>query len=525
MDEQTKRKYRLIFYAILGVFLVINLATLSDYGMTWDEAAQQHIGKVTIDFLKGKTTDFNFQRDDLKYYGPFFEVINYYFSSSLLESFSISYVSAFHILIVLMAALGLLFLFWLVSVALGEQIALLSCTFLMLLPRFIAHAQFNSKDIPLATFFIIVLFFLYSGFTKRKIKHVILAGIFLGLGIATRLDLILVLPVFFIAYALHLIFEKKIFAGPKVFSSIKPDFILLATMSFFGLLASFVAWPALWKSPRLLIESFLFFLHHGWQGQVFYFDQFYTAASLPWHYAPFFILATLPLAIFILFGCGLYKIIRELKQKKNIFIYSLLLIWIAVRIIIALVPGAVRYDGVRHFLMIIPAMTIIAAIGLAWLLIAVKEKLPRYSKKITITIVSIIFLSLTIELIRIYPFGDSYFNEITRLAIPSHIEDHLEIEYWGATYKQGVDWLNNNASPNSAFCVTAAEHLLQFYPIRPDLSFSCNPAQADYLMFFTRKTSMPEDMNKVFNYSPNEPAFKISRLNSDLLYIYKLNKP
>jgi len=159
MGDKIKRKYRLIFYAILSIFLIVSLATLSDYGMTWDEAAQQHIGKVTIDFLKGKTADFNFQRDDLKYYGPFFEIINYYFSSSLLESFNISYVSAFHILIVLTAALGLLFLFWLVNALLGEQIALFSCAFLMLLPRYAAHAQFNSKDIPLVTFFIIFRFY------------------------------------------------------------------------------------------------------------------------------------------------------------------------------------------------------------------------------------------------------------------------------------------------------------------------------------------------------------------------------
>lgn len=525
MDDKAKIKYRLIFYAILSVFLIISLATLSDYGMTWDEAAQHHVGQVTIDFLKGKTTDFNFQRDDLKYYGPFFEMINYYFSSSLLESFNISYVSAFHILIILTAGLGLLFLFWLTSALLGEQIALLSCTFLMLLPRYAAHAQYNSKDIPLATFFIIVLFFLYSGFSKRKIRHVILAGVFLGLGIATRMDLILVLPVFFIAYSLHLIFEKKILANPKIIASLKPDFISLAIVSFFGLLAAFIAWPVLWKSPKILIESFFFFLHHTWQGQIFYFNQFYTAASLPWHYAPFFILTTLPLVILILFSGGLYKIGRELKQKKNIFIYSLLLSWILIRIIIALLPGAIRYDGMRHFLMIMPAITIIAAIGLSWLLALIKEKFSSQYKKISIVIISIIFLSLTTEFIRIYPFGDSYFNEITRLAIPSHIENHLEIEYWGATYRQGVDWLNKNASSNSSFCVTAAEHLLQFYPIRPDLLFSCNPAQADYLMFFTRKTTIPEDLNKVFNYSSGDPVFKISRINSDLLYIYKLNKP
>jgi len=402
---------------------------------------------------------------------------------------------------------------------------LLACVFLMLLPRWAAHAQFNSKDISVAVFFLAILFFLYSGFFKRKFKHIILAGVFLGLGVATRMDLTLVVPTFFIAYALYLIFDRKILASPELWHAVKPDIVSLAIVAFFGLLTAFIVWPGLWKSPSLLWQSFVFFSHHGWQGQVFYFNQFYTPASLPWHYAPFFIFGTLPLVILILFGAGLAKFFRGLAQRKNIFVYSLLLVWLALRLAIAFWPGAIRYDGVRHFLLVLPAIAIIAALGLNWLLALIKEKFPAYRRKITVAILSIIFLSLAIEFVQIYPFGDSYFNELVRLVIPSHIENHLEMEYWGATYNQGVAWLNKNAAPNSSFCVPAAEHLLQFYPLRVDLSFSCDAKQTDYLMFFTRKTSIPIDIDKVFNYSSSEPVFKISRFNSDLLYIYKLKKP
>jgi len=339
------------------------------------------------------------------------------------------------------------------------------------------------------------------------------------------MDLTLVVPTFFIAYALYLIFDRKILASPELWHAVKPDIVSLAIVAFFGLLTAFIVWPGLWKSPSLLWQSFVFFSHHGWQGQVFYFNQFYTPASLPWHYAPFFIFGTLPLVILILFGAGLAKFFRGLAQRKNIFVYSLLLVWLALRLAIAFWPGAIRYDGVRHFLLVLPAIAIIAALGLNWLLALVKEKFPAYRRKITVAILSIIFLSLAIEFVQIYPFGDSYFNELVRLVIPSHIENHLEMEYWGATYNQGVAWLNKNAAPNSSFCVPAAEHLLQFYPLRVDLSFSCDAKQTDYLMFFTRKTSIPIDIDKVFNYSSSEPVFKISRFNSDLLYIYKLKKP
>ena len=114
---------RVFFYFLLGFFLLLNLLTLPQYGMTWDEAAQHHVGKVALSYATGQSDKIEFLRDDLKYYGPFFEAANQYFGRAFLESFSLGYVDAFHILIVLTAALGLLLFFKLTSRLFGERIA------------------------------------------------------------------------------------------------------------------------------------------------------------------------------------------------------------------------------------------------------------------------------------------------------------------------------------------------------------------------------------------------------------------
>jgi len=504
------KTYSGIFLLVLAVFLIFNLATLPDYGMTWDEPAQQHIGKVAMGYLTGATKHMEFLRDDLVYYGPFFEIVNQYFGNSLLESFRIAYVDAFHVLILLTAALGLFYLYKFAAKMFSEKIAFFACLFLMLYPRFVAHAHYNSKDIPLFAGFVITLYYLYSGFREKNWKQIILAGLVFGLTLAVRIDAILLLPVFF----LPLIFL------PKFFAEFRKNFLLGSAFIASSAVFVFLAWPSLWNNPGLFFQALWFFVHHGWQGSVLYLGEVYKASQLPWHYAPLYLALATPVAILICFGFGLYFVFKELRKKTKVLEYTLILSWFFWRLIIAMVPGAVRYDGIRHYLVIVPAMMIIASLGLNYIWGKIAVFFPKVKFWGRVAVGGVVFLSLLIEFAIIFPFGDSYFNEAARLIFPKHLEKKFEIEYWGATLRQGTAWLNENAEPNSAICVPMATHLMQFYPLRADLSVGCVKG-AKYLMFFTRYTYLPADLESVYKYSDQTPIYTISRYHSDLLYIFK----
>ncbi len=506
--------YRYLFFALLAVFLIFSFATISQYGMTWDEAAQHHIGKTTLDYIKGKVPQLQFLREDLVYYGPFFEMANQYFGGSLYGSSRFGYVNAFHVLIILTAALGIYFLFRLVPLMFDEKIAFYSAVFLVLFAQFASHSQYNSKDIPLFAGFLAVLFFLYSGATKRKFKCFIWAGLFFGLTLAIRLDAIIVLPVFFGAYICHII------SGPR--RLLKNDIIYSLIFLSTSAITVFLAWPSLWRQPLLFFRSLSYFLNHQWPGAVLYFGKEYLAANLPWHYAPAYLLLTIPGLIIIFIIFGVISAIKDVKQKNNILAFSLVFFWIAGRLLMAMLPGAVRYDSIRHFLFIIPAFMILAALGFNWILQKMPRLAPPRRKTAKIIFVCAVFVWLFIEFSRAFPFGGSYFNEVARAALGPRLEKKFDLEYWGSSYRQGINWLNENAQENSSFCAPIADHLIQFYPLRADLSFSCGKT-ASYLMFFTRQTYLPKDLNEIFDYQRNEPIFKISRFNSDLLYIYKLD--
>ncbi len=489
--------------------------------MQWDEAAQQHLAQATLDYVKGKTKNIVLQREDLIYYGSWFEIANQFTGQFFWKNLNLSYVDAFHVLIFATAIIGLIFFYILVKQLLGQNTALYGLLFLLFSPRFMAHAHYNSKDIPLAIFSIIGLFCLYLGFVKQKWLFVLLAAVTCGLAVAIRADALLIPTIFFLPYLSWSYWGKKAVFNKQNWSAITKEALSWVIFLLFLGSTVYLLWPALWGKPQLFFEASNYFLRHGWQSNVLYLGKFYAGNQLPWHYAPFYLMATTPLAMLTFSIFGLWDVLKKLKAKKQIMKYGLILSWLFLPILISFKPGIVKYDGVRHYLLIVPALAILAGSGFSKILRKLYHSWPKFRIFTFPVILSITLLSLSYETFLIYPYGDSYFNEVLRTLIPAHIENKLEIEYWGTTYREGVNWLDQNASKNAKICVPVADHLVQFYPLRQDLTFGCG-SDSNYLMFFTRYTYLPESIIKYLDNSRNQPIFTISRYNSNLMNIYKL---
>jgi hypothetical protein len=158
-------------------------------------------------------------------------------------------------------------------------------------------------------------------------------------------------------------------------------------------------------------------------------------------------------------------------------------------------------------------MAIIAALGLDYLFSKIKSHLPKYGKIFTYTILIFIILIFFKEVIIIHPFEGGYVNETIRLFIPAHIEKQFYLDYWGSVYRQGMEWLNKNAEPNSKICL-GQEYLGWHLPKRKDLVLKCDKNNKDinYIVYIARY--YPELKYPI--------VFKISIYNSDLMYIYKV---
>jgi len=496
-------------------FLIFNMMNIENYGISWDEPAQRSIGLANIDYLTGKADSVSLP-SDLPYYGPFYETLNIVFAQALKNTTELSDIAAHHYLGILLSTIGIVFLYLLARKLFDNKIAIYSAIFFVLFPQFIAHTHYNTKDIPLMNLTIITIFIMYLAFKVKDYKYILLSGILFGITLDIKIIALEILPIFFIPYLAGLIISGDIL---KNHETLKVEIKLISLFAISTAISVFIFWPALWQSPDLFGKSILYFINHPWSGEVLYFGKFYLAGELPRHYATVQLFIATPIITFVCLIPGLYLTIKQLLSKKEGFFEALLVVfWLLLPLLMATMPGTTVYDGIRQFFIILPAISILAALGLQRIIQLLKTKYPKYG--IQRALPAAILIILAINLIEIHPYEGSYVNEITRMMIPAHIEDSFEMEFWGTTYRDGTNWLNKNAIQNSTVYVAYAPHLMQYYDIRPDLRVNSHGIKpVKYIMFFTRDPTLLR--SPIFDNST--PIYKITRYNSDLLYIFEMD--
>jgi len=493
------------------VYFLLQMTQLGQYGVSWDEPLHRNWGKLFMFFWeKGDRLTLELMPGHGIEYGPIFYVANYLFSEWAYGQGYLTFVEANHILTLLMASVVVGLLYILGRMIGGWKIGLGSVVFLVFFPQFLAHSQYNPKDIPLMAAILLTSILFLRAIRTGKTPAFILAGFCMGIAIALKISALIMAPIFLVTYLFWLRFDDR----SASVRTVRTQVGLLAASVFAAVSSAYLFWPSAWGDPLVIFRAVQFFLGHDfWPGQVLYFGKQYGAAALPWHYIPFEFFAATPSLTLLAFLVGMGTVLYRLRKKEHIVETGFLLLWILLPISITLIPGIVRYDGIRQFFFIVPPICVLAAIGLRQLIRLLKHRSKR-SFDVSIFL-AFVFLSLFGEVYALHPYEGSYRNEIVRIMYPEHMDQVFQVEYWGATYLEGMTWLRQHADPDPIICVPTAGVLVTWYPWRPDFTFECS-ANTDYVMFFTRYTQAKayEDLK--------DPVFSVLRMNAALLNIYKI---
>jgi hypothetical protein len=156
---------------------------------------------------------------------------------------------------------------------------------------------------------------------------------------------------------------------------------------------------------------------------------------------------------------------------------------------VAILRQSTLYDGIRHFLFVIPALAAIATTAIIWAYHKIKQK----SIKIFITTLFILNCSVIVyDMISLHPYEYTYYNRA--YGGLKAAQGQQETDYWGLSLKEGMEWLNQNAAANSTIVVAgpifAAEmvenHQRNFTIIyRDDFAWGKAP-EPDYYMGLSR---------------------------------------
>lgn len=462
---------------LLVISLAIGLATLKDYGQSWDEPTIYNYSSYAINayhflFHPQDLANFPF---DLNYYGP-----AYFMLANLLARFlmmaipSWTVVNAWHLVYFLtfLAAVLIVYLFakrWLSNwAAFGVALLFLSQ------PLLWGHAFMNPKDTPFMTFFLASI---YLGFcmvdapagSRRQIILILAAGIILGLTISIR-PIAPLAGLFVLVYTLA---KNRL----KAIYSIIPYFLLAAVVAY-------LTWPYLWKAPLAnYFASVHYMSQFPFKKNVLFWGQRYAADQLPRSFFPTILALQLTEPLLILSLAGVVVMALSLRRKENLEAMLLFLGWFLLPAIAIVISNSTLYDNARQLYFLFPPLFFAAGFALDFIFKYIKAAPARAA------ILLIAILPGIYPAIRLHPYEYVYYNSFIRGTGGAYRQ--FEMDYWGTSIQEAVQYLDANAPQGAAVYAFGPDPVVSQYA-RPDmkvLTSGDDPPQNsyDYAVILTRQ--------------------------------------
>ncbi len=443
-------------WALLGLLAVglgVICATVGDYGISWDENVQRAYGDAILRYFASGGQDKSYNSiGPLRFYGPTFE----------LPVAAISHLWTNHVYIVRHVATAITALLTVPALVrigrhLGSRWAgLLGGLALVMMPMFYGHAFVNSKDIPFACLFAWVMALILERFATDHWTwmRTALFGLVLGLMAGTR-------PGGAVAAAIPL---TALFAWGSCFTAPgrpipwRPRFMReLALAVLIAWVIMVLPWPYAHENPLTHpAEAMAFAMRFPRDFLMLFEGKIIVSTALPRYYLAKYLLITTPPVLLAGAAVGLAAGIREqLRSPRAARSQAIFLLqaWLLLPILLFAIRPPNVYDGIRHFLFLLPALAMLHALGVAWVVSKTTATLAR-SAIIAGTV--LMTLSPAISLARLHPYQMTYFNSF--VGGVGGAGARYETDYWLTSFREAMEWVNTQAvrEPGRRFTVLLA---------------------------------------------------------------------
>ncbi|HEY3477123.1 MAG TPA: hypothetical protein VGK56_21085 [Anaerolineales bacterium] len=524
------------------LLLVINLLTgllvFRDYGYSWDEPLfYDYADALGYAYSPAAwfSGDFDLERsfgssgDDHKTRGPAYLLLGRE-PVDLLGSLGLDKASAWHLVNFLFFQLGVYFLYRLALRWMRPAAALAVAVLFSWQPLLWGHAFINPKDPPFLVFFLASVclgfemvdrFWDQTDGSRRRFSGIFLPAFVLGITTSIRV-LGPLAGMLVVAYAI-LKLRKRLAA-------------FIPQLLFYGivaLLAMFVTWPFLWENPATnFVSVFRLMSDNPTNLSVLFGGEVYRAGELPRRYLPFMIATTLTEPVLPLFVAGvllayfqLFKRSRRLATnfpdtdfsegwrslrssldastvRTDLASLTLILLWFLILIAYVLLRRPAMYDGMRHFLFMLPPVFIFTGFTFDFL----REHIaPSW---LYAGLVALLVLPGILGIIRLHPYEYTYYNSF--IGGTNGAFRRYETDFWLTCYKEAIDTLEQTADMPAKLYVHREAYIADYYAGESiavhELRGAIGEVQSgDYVLVNTRTN---EDQ-KVFEDAP--PIMHIGR--------------
>lgn len=428
-------------------------------------------------------------------------------------------IDSYRIYGILLASLTVGLIFYWVSKLYGIASGLVAVLAISLYPLYWAESQFNTeKDVPQTAFWTFFMYSFWKGITTKNWKWIIATGVFFGLALGTKLNIIFASLVIIPWFVIYLFSNKGLVSNIRFYLKEKKIIISLILIPVIGLAIIYAFWPYLWQDPlRGFFKMLGFYQTIGTTKVVSYSLFGLNMFALKW------ILFTTPIVTLILTTLGLFLYVFSFKKDKD-YTTILFILWLFIPIVRVMIPGSSIYGGVRQIMEFIPAIALVSAYGFS-------KITSKLSSKFAIILSFLIFIPIFLKIVSIHPNENVYFNNLIGGLSGAKEKD---IKYWGfsfgSPYRQAAKWLNENAPEGAkiAYTYDLIPNLPRIW-LRQDLNLynghrSGYLQQGEYAMGLTYDGSAERSYYDEFLENFVDPVYEIKVDGVAILKIWKNDK-
>jgi hypothetical protein len=334
---------------------------------------------------------------------------------------------------------------WQIGRRLGGPVAgLIALLLLATCPIFDGHMYINAKDTPFASAMAILLLTVVRAldeYPSPSRRTVALVGVGIGIAFGSR-----ILAVVFglgASLALFVIVVEEVRERRDAAKRLLQFIWLMLPALLIGYLIMGLLWP--WSAtsplnPLYASDYFSGFFEKPWrelfQGRLIY------VPDMPWTYLPQMFVLKLPEVMLILGLLGTAWIIiagvrGRLPINRGGALFAVVMA-AYLPVLIAMVARPALYNGIRHFLFVVPPFAVVGGLAGAGLFEWVRSRGRIYAATAVALFLGALALPVS-DMIRLHPYQYTYFNWTSGGVQMAH--DRYMIDYWGLAFKQASEAL------------------------------------------------------------------------------------
>jgi hypothetical protein len=314
----------------------------------------------------------------------------------------------------------------------------------------------NPKDAPFAISMVILMLGLVrlaQEYPQPSPRTILIVGLGAGLSIGSRILGGMALVYAVVGFAPLLLEEFRAHGLRESIRRFAHVVYVLLPGMVFGYLVMGLIWPWSIMEPANPFRALTYFSHFFEKPWKEMFDgALVSVPDMPWSYLPTLFALQLPEVLLGLCVAAIVGTFLSLSRsdvparRKTVFL--MLTLAATLPLAVAMVKRPALYNGIRHFIFVIPPMAVLAGAAFAWGMNWLKQSHRRWQPAALGIFTFGLMLPLG-EMIRLHPYQYTHFNQIAGTV--RNANDLFMLDYWGLALKQASDGLREELVERQEF--------------------------------------------------------------------------